>query len=311
MGPLHVIAVISNPIRFASRYRLFLEFQERMLKEENVVLHAVEIAHGERPHAVTFPVTANHYQLNTHDEVWIKENLVKIGMRKLPPDAKYIAWVDADVWFMRPDWALETIHQLQHFKIVQMFTHAIDLGPSHEPLQQHTGYVYKWIDEGRSATSTPKYGPHGLKYHPGFAWAARRETLEELGGIIDWAILGAGDTHMAGAFTGVVEKTFAPGMTEGYKASLIDYQDRCERIVDHDVGYVETGLYHYWHGKKKDRGYWDRWKILSDNQYDPHTDITYDLAGVLHLRTGSERLRHLRHGIMNYFRSRNEDSIDL
>jgi hypothetical protein len=308
MGPLHVIAVVSNPVRFESRYRLFYEFEQRMLREQNTVLHVVEVQQGERDHQVTNPDGAAHYQFRTHDEVWVKENMINLALQRLPADAQYVAWVDADVWFTNPDWVGETLHELQSYKVVQMFTHATDLGPTHEPILQHTGYIYQWLTQPKAV---PKYGPNGLIFHPGFAWAARRDTLEELGGLIDWSILGAGDTHMAGALTGVIEKTFHPRLTQSYKDSLVSWQEQAERVVDHDVGYVKTGLYHYWHGKKRDRGYWDRWKILSDNHYNPTTDLVRDLSSVLHLRTGTKRLRALRHGIMQYFRSRNEDSIDL
>jgi hypothetical protein len=52
----------------------------------------------------------------------------------------------------------------------------------------------------------------------------------------------------------------------------------------------------------------DRWKVLVDNQFDPYLDLIRRPDGILGL-TGEKM--ELRDGVMNYFRSRNEDSIDL
>jgi hypothetical protein len=46
---LHVIAVISNPVRYVSRYALYEEFAAKMRAEPLVVLHTVELALGRRP----------------------------------------------------------------------------------------------------------------------------------------------------------------------------------------------------------------------------------------------------------------------
>ena len=46
---LYVIAVVSNPARFETRYRLFNEFCKRMKHEKNVVLVTVELQQRARP----------------------------------------------------------------------------------------------------------------------------------------------------------------------------------------------------------------------------------------------------------------------
>jgi len=57
-----------------------------------------------------------------------------------------------------------------------------------------------------------------------------------------------------------------------------------------------------------DRHYSDRWKILVDNKYNPESDLKRDAQGLYSL---TDRSPGLRDGIRTYFRSRNEDSIDL
>lgn len=46
--PLYVIAPVFNPIRFKSRWRLYLRFKEFVERSANVVLVTTEIAFGNR-----------------------------------------------------------------------------------------------------------------------------------------------------------------------------------------------------------------------------------------------------------------------
>ena len=62
-----------------------------------------------------------------------------------------------------------------------------------------------------------------------------------------------------------------------------------------------------WHGKKKDRGYSWRSNVLVKNNYDPDTDIKKDWQGIYAL-TGNKI--KFRDELVQYFKSRNEDSID-
>src|ERR1700677_494960 len=100
---LHIIAVISNPANFKSRYRLYREFEARMLKE-GANLYTVELAIGDQEFAVTDSSNGKHIQLRTNDELWHKENLINIAISRLPDEAEYVAWIDADVQFLRADW---------------------------------------------------------------------------------------------------------------------------------------------------------------------------------------------------------------
>lgn len=306
MQPLHVVTVISNPCRYKSRYRLYKEFAAYVSNSPGTILHTVEASFGQRPHEITSQFQAGHIQVNTSHELWHKENLINIGISRLPADWQYVAWVDADVAFARHDWAAETVHQLQHFPIVQLFSQVQDLAPDHTSLNNRPGFAYGF------AHGLPLHGKtYAKSWHPGFAWAARREFINEVGGLIDWAILGAGDYHMACSFIGEVSRSMPDGLSPAYKASLLRWQERAEKYGKHNLGYVPGLLLHHWHGKKADRKYQDRWQILVRNQYDPNTDIKRDSQGLWQLVIESERQEKLRDEIRLYFRGRNEDSIDV
>lgn len=306
IGPtLHVLTAITNPSRYKSRYRLFNDFAKRVA-DAGGRLHVAEAAFGERAHEVT-TAHPDHLQLRTTHEIWHKENLLNLLVNRLPADWKYCAWVDADVVFARPDWVGETIHQLQHYAAVQMFSEAMDLGPDETPIDQYRGFAKCYHDHGAKTDAN-----RNLSWHPGYAWGWRRDALEAVGGFMDTAILGSADQHMANALIGRGRKSINPQMHPNYLAEVDRWESRAEKILRRNIGFVPGLLIHHWHGKKIHRGYLDRWKILVKYQYDPLTDLKRDAQGLYQLHDdGSDRLLGMRDEIRAYFRSRNEDSIDV
>jgi hypothetical protein len=300
-GVLDVVAVISNPARYQSRYRLYRDF-ERYVLASGARLTTVESALGERPFEVTSRSNPRHVQVRRTDELWDKENLINLGISRLPSDWKYVAWIDADVSFARPDWVLETLQQLQVYPIVQLFADAVDLGPEHQIVQEHKGFAYCYHQKLRRSDQ------YGVFWHPGFAWACTREAFDALGGLIDWAILGAADHHMAKGLIGEVLDSVHGGVSPSYKDRLVQWQNRAVAQLQGDLGYVSGLLMHHWHGKKQQRFYRERWSVLVDQQFDPLTDLVRDHQGLWRLAGNKPGLRD---GIRDYFRSRNEDSIEI
>jgi hypothetical protein len=295
---LYVISVISNPAKFHTRYRLFNEFCDRIKKEKNVVLLTVELQQGARP----FQTNAD-IKLRTEHELWYKENLINIGVQHLPKDWEYMAWVDADIEFQNKNWVQDTIDQLQTYKVVQLFSHAIDLGIKHETLHVHTGFGYQYVNG-----ETWKPAKYGNFWHPGYAWAITRNAYDDIGGLMDFSILGSGDNHMSLAFIGMVDKSLNFNLNRNYKLLAKIFQDRCEKYIKRNIGFVHGTILHHFHGNKVDRKYQDRWKILIDNNFDPLVDLKKDSNNLWKLEDTKFKLRD---AIIMYFRQRNEDSVDM
>jgi hypothetical protein len=137
---LYVVTVVEDPLRWRSRYRNYWKFESECQKG-GAILYTVELAFGGRAFEVTEANNPRHLQLRGHDEILHKENALSLGIARLPVEAKYIATLDADIQFSRPDWAQETLHLLQHYKVLQMFSHSMDLGPENQPLNIHEGFV--------------------------------------------------------------------------------------------------------------------------------------------------------------------------
>lgn len=313
---LYVVTCVSNPLRTKARLELYKRFAQRV-EDAGAILYTVEMAFGDRPHNLTDVRNPRHLQLRSYFELWHKENMLKLLINKLPEDWEYVAWIDADVAFTRPDWVNETIEQLQHYMVIQMFSYAQDLSLRYEPMQMHSGFMHDWYHgkttfnaagNGSSRGKKPGYNGYGGygfdEGHPGYAWAARREAIDKLGNLIDFAILGSADRHMACALIGQAEKSFHPDVHPNYKKLVLDWQDRAERYIHHDVGYMAGTITHSYHGKKSNRGYNSRWKILVNNQFDPLTDAYYDAKGLLVIHDKNIKLRD---DIRKYFRARHED----
>ena len=295
---LYVVAVISNPARFQTRYKLFNEFCERMRKEDNVVLVTLELQQGLRPF-----ITDAVIKLRTNYEIWYKENLINIAVQHLPSHWKYMAWIDADVEFQNKNWVSDTIDQLQTYKIVQLFSHAIDLGIKKETLHVHTGFAYQYVNG-----ETWKEARYGNFWHPGYAWAITKEAYNDIGGLMEFPILGSADNHMSLSFIGMVSKSLNSQLHENYKMLANIFQDRCERHIKRNIGFVHGTILHHFHGNKVDRKYQDRWKILIENKFDPLRDLKKDFNNLWQLEDTKIKLRD---DIIMYFRQRNEDSVDM
>jgi hypothetical protein len=316
---LHVAACYSNPFRWRNRRELANDFRRHMQNLANVELHLIEIAYGDRPFDIADPeLYPTDIALRTRAELFHKENLLNLAVQHFPKDWQYGAVIDADFHFTRHDIALETIHQLQHYEFVQMFSSYMDLsgehyGYGHRPLGVNNGFAFNYIQNGMPegfgqggwAVGSGGHGYGGRHVGAtGGAWAFRRSAFETVGGLLDRCILGHGDWFMAFGLIGEQ----APDMHDNgyapeYRAYIHAWQQRAA-LLTKNIGYVDGHAIHHYHGPKKRRGYSSRDKILVEYQYNPTTDVFPDFQGVLQLSTAKPRLRD---AIRRYFISRSED----
>jgi len=324
LSKLHVVTALFNPWRYKSRKILYDAFRTYTRYIGHSHLYAGELAFGKRP----FEFTTAHdhvtddgetieFQWRTTCELWHKERMLNRLIQELPNDWEYVAWVDADLQFTRPDWALETVHMLQHYPVVQLFSHSQNLGPKYEVLKDKPprhGFVYAWRHGLHPAENDPDanndyyYGAFQFG-HPGFAWAIRRDQYEKLGGLLDFSILGSGDYHMALAFIGKLEERInMTNISDGYRRQLMAWATRAKKYINCNIGYVDGLVNHYWHGNRIDRRYSDRWQILVNNSYDPVEDLKYDANGMWQW---TDRCPQLAYDCRSYMAGRHEDSIDI
>lgn len=301
-APLYVITVIFNQNRYYSRHKHWYMW-EKHVKDSGGIPVTVEIVLRDRHHEVTDPSNPYHVQLRVESELWFKENGGNVGMSWIPHDFEYVAFADADIVFTRPDWVTETLHMLQHYDAVQMFSSLSYLDSNNRIHNQMDGFVYSHLNQ---KTIPKEYGHRGAV---GGAWAYRRSAIEKLGGLLETCILGSGDWHMAFALAGRddVHPEMKFECIPQYVKSIQDWAERAKDLRG-NIGYVDAHALHYWHGPLKNRGYSTRWKILTENNFDPYADLHKDWQGLLSL---TKKKPVLRDEIRAYFRARNEDQLAL
>jgi hypothetical protein len=314
---LHVIGVCSNPVRYHSRYRLAREWITAMSATNCVKLTVVEAAFGDRSHEIIdepSPPEFERISVRVKSHAWIKETMINLAFRHISSydqHAKYFAWIDMDVFFNDPNWAQETLHQLQTFEVVQPWSDAIDLGPNGNITRHYKSFG---LQHQRRRPKQKHPGQTYYEYaHSGFAWACTRrfaETTFGAGGangpFMDWAILGSADHHMAFAMIGETKDTIHKMMHPSFFRKCYEWEAKALKATRGEVGFTPGFIQHRFHGPKGRRYYRERWQILADNKYDPDTMLTHDEQGIATL-VGNHRLEH---AIYQYNLSRFEDSIE-
>jgi len=290
---LYVVLPYFNYCGFKRRQELFIKFVHEIQNVKGVRIVVSELV-GPAP-LPKLPVW-KHIKNRSDSPVWMKEKLVNVGIKNLPEDWKYTAWIDADITFLNPDWVQDTIEALQANDIVQMFRTAVNLGPNNEAIKIDKGFGYMHADSGTPYVKTDKYG----YWHPGYAWACTRKAFRTMGSsLLDWAILGSGDRHMAMSWIGRVLDSCPGNIHMNYKIMLMEYQHKCQNFK---LSYVPGTILHHWHGRFEDRKYKERWEVLVRHAFDPITDVTMSLR----LTPSGKRMEK---DLKAYFEGRREDFV--
>lgn len=301
---LAVCTVYANPMRWNSRLRNYTNFQNRMIAA-GVKLYVADISYDLYGYDVNSDYNITVRYFNSGSTMWHKENALNLLLRDV--QETNVAWLDADIAFTRPDWVEETECLLENYKMVQMFSHAINLNQYHEPEDAgHDGYIKQWFDSGKHIQ------PVG-DIRTGLAWAASKETLIEMGKLMDFCIVGGADHHMIAGLIGETHKSFNWMEREyallNYTKKIHEWVENARKVVKpNKIGYMQGTVLHYYHGSHELRGYKTRHNILADNKFDPYRDIDKDIQGLYYFVESSKK-RELQADIINFMHSRNEDYI--
>jgi len=295
---LHVIICISNPCEYKRRWQLANEFIERMNNQKNITLYVVELIYPGQNYHVTEHDNPRHLRLETNIPIWHKESMLNLGIRKLlPKNWKAVAWVDADIKFENPHWAIDTLKILNgSADIVQPWTHLVNMDKNNNALELGQSGLYQYCNNMKKGT--------GINFwDPGFAWACNRKAYEKMGGLYDQNIIGGGDYFMALAVIQDYEKSLIKRLGDKYEADFFEYTNRCKELV---VGYVPGSIKHFFHGHKKDRKYTQRYDIMKKHNFDKNIHLTRDISGLIIVNEQTIP-DGFSDDIMNYFWERNED----
>lgn len=312
---LYIVTAINNPLLWDSRIRLARKAIASWLLEPEVKVILVECAYGPRgyqlsdlagPRVIFIPVRARTL-------LWIKENLLNIGIHHLPHTAWYIGIFDADVQWRNDGWAKATISALDIYPVVQPWQFALDLGPDNGHTAIHKSFA-SLNHEGKHVIprfdeKTWQLVNHPYQYpHPGYAWAFTRAFLEHTGGLFEYGGVGAGDHHMALAMVNNAHMSIPKNVNSGYKAILMSWQNRAQTFPGLKLGHTNHTIEHSFHGRKENRSYNTRWQMFLDHNFDPIYDVKRNTYGVLEFAGNKPQLEKEWD---RYLRGRNEDINSL
>lgn len=223
--------------------------------------------------------------------LWQKERLLSIAIESLPPQYDAVCWLDADILFQNQDWYAQTIELLQRHPVVQPFRTGIWLDEDGNPGRERESICSAFLREGRSANG-----------HPGFAWAARREIVED--GLLDRHITGGGDDIMRACWQGVWDSWNFRLVSPTMRRYSLRWGAKHYRRVREDMACVPGDVLHLYHGRIEHRNYSGRIRFLNTLRYDPERDVAVDDDGLLCWTGNNPRLQDRA---LRWFSERRED----
>ena len=309
---LHVVTCLFNPCgyrRLAENHRRFAAG----MAAAGVPLTTVELSYDG-----TFAVPGSLRLRGNPAEhaLWQKERLLNVGIDSLPAEVDKVAWVDADLLFLNPDWAAQAERLLDEIAVCQLFERCRTTDAAGRVDGCGEGWA-KVFNSGRVPED---------KYQPGFAWACRRDLLAggpADSGLYDRDVVGGGDRSMAFAWAGMPRFNERQREDAAWVADYLAWAGPQAARTGGKIGVVPGDLVHLYHGSAKNRRYRERIAYLVDHDYDPAADLALDdrpgddggpgSAGLWRWKNdpgGAVRKPGMRRAVRNYFELRNDDGAD-
>jgi len=307
-GEMWALTTYFNPEDYESKRNNFKLFREQL----KLPLCVVELAFEDKPFELGEEDAELLIQIRGGDVLWQKEQLLNVGLKRLPASCDKVCWLDADVLFDNDDWAEQTAQLLTQYVVVQPFFLSVRLMPGETscdiaelPLGSAEHEVLHGIGYGVSAkgpTCLSSYLAHG---HSGYGWAARRRVLEKHG-FYRANVLGNADLNIAQAMFGGEKYLKTDRLSPAAQQHLKTWANEFYESVQGSVTFVDGTLFHLWHGYKKNRLYHGRLEVLIEHDFDPEEDLAVSPEGPLVWASDKPALHEW---CREYFAVREEDSV--
>lgn len=297
---LAVLTTFFNPCGYLRPLENFHRFRAG-IEAAGLTLHIAELAFDEDPWSLD-EGTLRIRGRRERNLLWQKERLLNLLLERLPSTTDAVAWIDADVLFLNPDWPSQVRDVLRTNCVSQLFADAYHLHPTGRLEFIAPSVASAFVDCSKRSQST-----NLLKYHPGFAWAARRELIAD-NGFLDTVTTGGGDSLMLKGFTGRSLHGLENAMSDRWRNDAAQWAGAVDARCEGTLGCVPGSILHLWHGSKENRRYVDRWGYLTRHAFTPSEDLRLDDSG-LWAWSNSARLRkpEMIQAVSGYFAERRED----
>ena len=290
-----VLLVFYNPAGFKRILNNILYIMHIMKEKKIPVFVAECVFNNAKPE-----IPGANLVVHSNSYMFYKEQLMN-KLEKIVP-AKYtkLVLLDGDIIFDSPDWIDQVSLSLNKYDIIQPYTKACWLMPGNKIIRSWK-YSYAYAFSKKIAVDLDNLHV----YHPGFAWALKRKTFQDLGGLYPNAIIGGGDMLFTfNFFQSSVPESWLKGPLETRIAieAWPEYHANFKRVAP-TVGAVDIRALHLFHGLTVNRQYKTRYvkfAHLLDKKWDDH--ITYNDDGITEFKEPA-----LRTILLSYFKERDED----
>ena len=266
---LAVVTCFFNP---ANDARLNANYQHvvEALKDQGVRPWTVEVAFGTS--AWSLPEEPSILRLRASSLLWQKERALNMLVRHLPPECRYVAWIDADVILVDNQWTDRLMEELRTTSVVQCWSEAEFLDESGQ-VEDYRRSTAALVDEDHPEQQSFSAG------HPGLAWAAHRDLLMECG-LYDRHISGGGDSLTTLATFGWSQHRLLSRLSPAGREDYLAWGDLWRKRVGRKVGVLQGSIRHLWHGPLEHRLYQERWEWLRNAHFDPSLDLSANTDGL-------------------------------
>ena len=267
---LAAVVPFYNYMRADSRLRNYHQTAAYLRARGFAVYVAEAVLEGDE---FQIPQTDRVSRFTVRDPLFIKESLFNAILHELPEQYTAVAWLDADFIFDRPDIVDATIEALRKWPVVQTFKTLQWLDTNGKP---ERGRQSDYSGAGYRAAMKPS---NAFGRWPGGAWAARRDVLDEIGGLYDGYPAGSCDVLALAGFLGQDK-----GRLRRYSSATVNHfmpwYKRAHDVVRGRIGYVEAVASHLFHGVLKNRQYTKRHDVLKRKNFDPVRHLQRNADGI-------------------------------
>lgn len=242
---LAICLIIFNPAKSKKLISNYFTMMEK-LEPYNLPIFTLELVFNDRE-----PEILGAYHVYGHSYMFHKERLCRLLEQQVPDKYKKIAFMDTDLFYDNINWYYQTSKLLDTYDVVQMFENA------HWMNSKNTEKELT-----RKSVLFMKEEEFNFKYHPGFAWAFRREYYNDVG-FFDWAVSGSGDTLSSAKWLNKTLPLNFKSLPRPLHTEYIKYFNKPNPKITY---LKDVNIYHLYHGSRKNRQYSQRHEMLFINQ---------------------------------------------
>lgn len=294
------ITTFFNPCGYKSKYELYKKFRQQL----NVPLITAELVF-DKPPEIRDDDADIVLRFSDGDVLWQRERLVNLAVAAIPSSCDKVVYLDADVFFSDPDWAIRASRKLDECMIIQPYSMSFRLPLEYSKNQFSPDDIAR-LNNPRKSLVNQVITEGRLGGNPGLSWGFRRSLLEEHG-MYDAFPVGAGDNALGLAISQQYKyaiKRFH--LNEKRAEHYLEWAEPFVASVNDRVGCADNSIYTYYHGSSENRQYDLRHAMLAGFDFDPYVDLRYGIDGCW--RWGSDK-PELHEFVKQYFYSRKEDDI--